>query len=422
MDSNENDQFTAHLRSAVREAERLGYKPTRFKTMIEEYGGFDAVNRILASVKPSEGFTRLWELKRIDLTCEAIIVETKWRRFFDPETVGRSEKLLRESRYAFTPYADDAKPVTVLVADQSRSSTPSAGVNESIEDHAGTTVSDQRIGAFFRDVLHAPLANVRWSWGSVDERARRVFLRLWRMDHRSHLGSEVIQVLGPLRTQSLGRAERERHIELIRIGYTAYAVVCDKDSHESGVIRNFDRDSILRLGRLIEHSDSLLMDVVGAIPATSILGGTPPTSVEADLRDLDQSPLNETTRAALIDARLGQGRFRRELLRRWGGACAVTGCRVSAMLRASHCKPWCKSEHRERLDSNNGLVLSANLDALFDAGLITFDDAGGMLVSSVLSIGEQRELGLPAGLRRAPNARLCVYLAYHHEHVFLGIE
>ncbi len=92
------------------------------------------------------------------------------------------------------------------------------------------------------------------------------------------------------------------------------------------------------------------------------------------------------------------------------------------MLRASHYKPWRRSDHGERLDSNNGLLLSANLDALFDAGLITFDDAGGMLVSSSLSEEEQREIGLTARLRHAPNPRLCGYLAYHRERVFLGLR
>lgn len=129
--------------------------------------------------------------------------------------------------------------------------------------------------------------------------------------------------------------------------------------------------------------------------------------------------MSTTTRAALVDARLGQGRFRRELMRRWDAACAVTGCRVGAVLRASHCKPWRKSDNRERLDSNNGLVLAANLDALFDAGLITFDDAGEMLVASVLTTQEQEALGLPAKLSRAPGSKLKSYLRYHREHVFL---
>lgn len=52
MNSRENEQFTEHLRGAVREAEKLKYFPTRFKGMLEADGGFDTVKRILASGKP----------------------------------------------------------------------------------------------------------------------------------------------------------------------------------------------------------------------------------------------------------------------------------------------------------------------------------------------------------------------------------
>lgn len=417
MDTRENEEFTAHLRNAVREAERLKYKPTRFKAMLEEYGGFDAVNRILANGKPSDGFTRLWELNRIDLSCEAIIVETKWRRFFDPLLVAGAEKLLRGSRYSFKPYSSETG--------QAASSSghidpvpPAHAERERVVEGFESTASDMRINAFFRDVLRAPVANGRWSWGAVDERTRRIFLRLWRMDVGKLGEQDVIRVLGQLRTHRPGSVERQRHLDLIKSGYTAFAVLCDKDNPESGVIRDFDRDRILRLGRVVEQDGSEFMTVAESIPITAVSIADPP-AVDADLQELIQAPVIETTRAALIDARLGQGRFRRELMRRWGGACAVTGCKVGAVLRASHCKPWRSSDHCERLDSNNGLVLSANLDALFDAGLISFDHAGDMLVSRVLAVEERRALGLPARLLRVPGARLAVYLAYHRDHVFL---
>ncbi|HET9245398.1 MAG TPA: HNH endonuclease signature motif containing protein, partial [Xanthobacteraceae bacterium] len=58
---------------------------------------------------------------------------------------------------------------------------------------------------------------------------------------------------------------------------------------------------------------------------------------------------------------------------------------VEAALRASHIKPWRESSDRERLDPANGLLLTANLDALFNDGLIAFDDEGQMLVSAQLT-------------------------------------
>jgi len=101
MNNHENEEFTKLLRSAIGEAEKLKYRPNAFKKMLNAYGGFDTVNRILASGKPSDGFERLWELGRLELTCEAVIVETKWRRYFDASLVASAEKLLQGVNYAF---------------------------------------------------------------------------------------------------------------------------------------------------------------------------------------------------------------------------------------------------------------------------------------------------------------------------------
>lgn len=121
-----------------------------------------------------------------------------------------------------------------------------------------------------------------------------------------------------------------------------------------------------------------------------------------------------TTRKQLIEARLGQGRFRRGLEERWNYACAVTGCNLREALRASHMKPWSKSEHGERLDPCNGLLLEANLDALFDSYLISFRDNGLMLLSNHLSGIHQRSLRLIGGkLRKSLNETELKYLRFH---------
>ena len=99
----------------------------------------------------------------------------------------------------------------------------------------------------------------------------------------------------------------------------------------------------------------------------------------------------------------------------WGGACAVTGLAVPEVLRASHAKPWadCTSD-AERLDVFNGFMLSANLDALFDRFLITFDDTGKIIISSRLNLAQRDGLGLNPSLclRWIANEHL-PYLQYH---------
>lgn len=112
-------------------------------------------------------------------------------------------------------------------------------------------------------------------------------------------------------------------------------------------------------------------------------------------------------------ARLGQGEYRADLAKVWDGRCAVTACSVEAVLRASHAKAWRHASDSERLDPNNGLFLVANLDALFDRGLIGFDDDGRMICSAVLSDEDKASLGLPAHITKPLNAKQKSYLRAH---------
>ncbi|KRD74471.1 HNH endonuclease [Lysobacter sp. Root983] len=145
------------------------------------------------------------------------------------------------------------------------------------------------------------------------------------------------------------------------------------------------------------------------------------SSVADDLQALaDRKDLNKTTREALVEARVGQGRYRDDLLAAWDNACAVTGCDEPKVLRASHALPWCKASDRERLDINNGLPLLANIDALFDAGLIAFEDDGQMLVSNKVNPKHHALLGVPARLRRAPTDEQAHFLRKHRALKFKG--
>lgn len=128
-----------------------------------------------------------------------------------------------------------------------------------------------------------------------------------------------------------------------------------------------------------------------------------------------EEELDSTTREALVQARLGQGKFRDDLMMFWNGACSVTGCDVRQVLRASHIKPWAGSKNKERLDPENGLLLAATIDALFDSYLISFEDSGEMLISSSILTEQRSMLGLPAKLRRTPSPEQCRYLAQHRD-------
>ena len=68
--------------------------------------------------------------------------------------------------------------------------------------------------------------------------------------------------------------------------------------------------------------------------------------------------------------RIGQREFRRQLLMRFGPVCAFTGPQPEKSLHAAHVIPYAKSARHELA---GGLLLRADLHALFDGGLITID-------------------------------------------------
>jgi predicted restriction endonuclease len=125
--------------------------------------------------------------------------------------------------------------------------------------------------------------------------------------------------------------------------------------------------------------------------------------------------ISETERVTLIAARLGQGLFRQRLMHVWRSRCAVTGISVAALLRASHIKPWRLSSNNERLDPENGLLLVANLDAAFDAGLVSFSDDGAILFSTDLGSIPHGILGIQrdAKLTQQPSPRQQEFLKHH---------
>ncbi len=94
--------------------------------------------------------------------------------------------------------------------------------------------------------------------------------------------------------------------------------------------------------------------------------------------------LTETEKEAVIRQRVGQGYFKDLLLSKYGCKCALCTIETKKMLKASHIKAWNKSTNQQKLDENNGLLLCAHHDALFDKYLLSFDDNGTPIISDVI--------------------------------------
>jgi putative restriction endonuclease len=101
----------------------------------------------------------------------------------------------------------------------------------------------------------------------------------------------------------------------------------------------------------------------------------------------------QTDRLAIIRARKGQGLFK-ERVGKIESRCRITGVENPAHLVASHCKPWRDSSNDERLNGENGLLLTPTIDHLFDRGFIGFEDNGKLIISPVADRPSLQRMGI----------------------------
>jgi hypothetical protein len=73
--------------------------------------------------------------------------------------------------------------------------------------------------------------------------------------------------------------------------------------------------------------------------------------------------------------------------------CRITGVENPAHLVASHW-PWRDATNDERLDGENGLLLTPSIDHLFDRGFIGFENNGRLIVSPVAHHASLLRMGI----------------------------
>ena len=131
-----------------------------------------------------------------------------------------------------------------------------------------------------------------------------------------------------------------------------------------------------------------------------------------------RTDIPETEKSQQVMARRGQGAFRNNVFQR-EVKCRITGVSSLEHLRASHIKPWRLSNDIEKLDGNNGLLLSPHVDHLFDQGYISFEINGSLLVSPNLSsdvlVRWKIDQNLNAGRFSSEQEN---YLQFHRKYVF----
>ena len=86
---------------------------------------------------------------------------------------------------------------------------------------------------------------------------------------------------------------------------------------------------------------------------------------------------------------------------------------------ASHIKPWEHSSDSERLDPNNGILLSMLIDGLFDNGLVSFEDNGSPIVSNNLSASDIEIIDAESWPKIKFSCAVLKFLDYHRSFIFI---
>lgn len=101
-----------------------------------------------------------------------------------------------------------------------------------------------------------------------------------------------------------------------------------------------------------------------------------------------------TERMSQVKSRVGQGAYRKSIMHRWRYQCGVTGFDDPRILIASHIVSWKEATNDERLDVDNGILLSPTFDALFDKHFISFENNGKIILSDEIDRSAFQKIGI----------------------------
>ena len=125
--------------------------------------------------------------------------------------------------------------------------------------------------------------------------------------------------------------------------------------------------------------------------------------------------LTTTEKEALIQSRIGQGIFRKSLIKFWQG-CAISHCSMTDILVASHIKPWKDATNHERLDIFNGLLLLPSLHC----SVIHFKDIFNRYNFTRLHLRAVKHFYQKILSLSQITKEHKIYLTYHNEYCFMG--
>lgn len=171
----------------------------------------------------------------------------------------------------------------------------------------------------------------------------------------------------------------------------------DTGGSNQAYLFQIDQQLAIALARLI---DQHTVDMITGNYIADI--GKPEVTVDLHIDEWEEriqndivasTDISDTEKESLVKARRGQGKYRRLVLRR-ERRCRITGVDRPEHLIASHIKPWRSANNEERLDPDNGFMLTPSIDHLFDKGYIGFENDGSILLADIADRSAMEKMGV----------------------------
>ncbi|CAJ4550192.1 putative restriction endonuclease [Burkholderia pseudomallei] len=346
MDRVDDIKFTDFLRQKAQEAHRaLAYDPKQFLRMLGAEGGYATVSKLVSAKNPSFGFETLREHGRLDLSVEALIVETEWSRFFSDGLRKEAERKLRGVGYVFKRYVEPTADM-----DTSLFSTHDQAGKADAERRGNVTAEDRMRGSRKNSTsfsahcarLGAPLANVLDRWCGISEVNHRAVFSVWAdklVDGRYVFWNRSTV---PLDLRIGAKEMRETIETVIADGYDAYGVLCEAEdtAAEPRKRKYFHEETVLVL-RFVQEDSGYVAYVIGELSSEDVASNKKsivrpfPSAID----DYDVVPEGAANPARISRTANGYRRddaVRRFVLNRAAGRCEYCGTPGFEMPNGGH--------------------------------------------------------------------------------------
>ncbi|MBZ9621424.1 hypothetical protein G9F71_000770 [Clostridium sp. FP2] len=93
-------KFYTAMTDVYRKADKeCGYRATRFLQMLSEKGGVKTAKELVSKEGGTDGFSKLWQLGRLDLSVEALVLKDEFKELFTEEQLSLCKARLEKYKY-----------------------------------------------------------------------------------------------------------------------------------------------------------------------------------------------------------------------------------------------------------------------------------------------------------------------------------